>query len=273
MRAALLVAVTLVACAPPREKFCEELTRAECKRGQRCGQVSEAVDCDTLEVTSTCGNGWNTKADYDEANARTCIDERASAACTSRIAQGVFSQPGEALLDWEETSSACRAVFVGTAHRGDHCGECGFCEAGLACVNGTCERWEAPPPAACSCGEGELCTNGACRPAVPLDAACSNDVRCERGLFCGDGSCRRAGPLGAACTHGSQCLSGMCFEEKCVGSGVEGEFCSLADRQCRDGFACERAELTFGAGAHALLFEAHAAQTLRTVRTRRAQWP
>lgn len=232
-----LVVLVFLACAPPREKFCEELTRAECKRGQRCGWVSQTVDCNTLQVTHTCGNGWNVNADYGEAHARTCIDERLAASCDGAHVQSPQAQPGYALLDWESTSSACQAVFYGIAIQGAHCGSCGFCEPGLACQGGTCQQPPARSTPFLECGQNEVATMAQCRAPASVDGACSSEVACQSGLFCNAGTCERARRIGEACTSNPECLSGICREEKCAGFGVEGDTCDLL-LPCRDGFDC-----------------------------------
>ena len=56
MRSMGLVGMVLVGCAGPipLEKYCSELTRANCERSQRCGTMTREIDCSTFSEGDNC---------------------------------------------------------------------------------------------------------------------------------------------------------------------------------------------------------------------------
>uniref|UniRef100_A0A1I7ZW66 EB domain-containing protein n=1 Tax=Steinernema glaseri TaxID=37863 RepID=A0A1I7ZW66_9BILA len=124
-----------------------------------------------------------------------------------------------------------------------------FCGPGAVCVDGFCSSTEA---LACSrddeCGAERVCRSGTCAPDLCVGKRCPPDHQCR------EGECRLLQGLlcHGECPAPFECVSGRCARNECARKvcqlgetcdgfcqRVEGRFCSLAIRDCGEGFACE----------------------------------
>jgi hypothetical protein len=78
------------------------------------------------------------------------------------------------------------------------------------------------------CGSG-MCHEGACRTACTNHDDCADGTRCT--VITGVGACLPALPFAAACSDSAACLSGLCFDDEAQGSS----YCSIT---CGGAAAC-----------------------------------
>lgn len=143
----------------------------------RGGWVSSTVDCNTLELTWTCGNLTWTCGNGEFANAA-YDEEHEDFSCDGPHFTGPTDQVGHSIVVWHRLWVACPAVFSVRARSSALCRACS---------------------------------------SVALDAECAAGLPCQRGLDCLDSRCRRTGRLGEPCDLWTQCLSGICRDSKCDG--------------------------------------------------------
>lgn len=278
----LAVVAFLVGCEPatPMDSYCSELERAKCEAAQRCGTLSESIDCTRLEVNVDCVAPYRQALDekwlhFDAIRARQCVDDVRDAACVSGFALGALQM------------ELCRDVFVGDAREGEACGVCAaelncVSEAGSTC--GVCRRREpssftapvigdvctspladglgcqsdawcmaAPSELRCvarplpgePCGSSTVCVDRAqCVDEVcvlrPALKGSCTELACQLGLVCVSGVCELQRNIGSACTDASECNSGICLDGVCAPFRTEGEACA-SGLPCQLGLRCENA--------------------------------
>lgn len=272
-----------MACGPERGRFCDEFERAECRRAQRCGFTSAAVDCDEVTAAWDC-SAFAPGARYDVDRAKACIEEREAAACDAPFLDRERN-------GWNELSTACHEVFVGDATAGN---PCGTCVAGFACVRdaancGSCQRWstrvvgagascestaaervwcdansecrggtcvalaQKDAPCAGRCAGGYVCARATqgytCQVAAEQGGECADVLSCSGGLHCVDGACELKRGYGAGCSSATECESGLCGDRTCRGPAMQGEACST-ELPCQHGLTCERGANGFTCVVH-----------------------
>lgn len=103
------------------------------------------------------------------------------------------------------------------------------CAEGEVCSEGICGPAEPVDPEPCTedadCADGEVCDEGACVPAEGPE--CSEDADCAEGEVCEDGACVDPG-----CTEDADCAEGEVCEE---GACVTPEVCDVAACECPEG--------------------------------------
>lgn len=256
-RASVFTALVFTACEPSVafERYCAELTNAQCLAAQRCGTLSRSIDCGKpYVVTGDCLGPYQEAfvartLRYDGVNAKKCVDATREASCSS---VGVPER--------------CWSVAVGTGKEGEPCGTCGeglYCLRAGAASCGTCAVRE-PEPQRMLPKRGEACTSpladgegcvadswcqsnvcvaraevgeacGVCvLGASCLDGVCVADAeagescverRCFNGLSCIDGTCVVRTPIGAFCAQDAECVSLRCLDGLCAVGRAAGSAC------------------------------------------------
>lgn len=270
----------------PVEAWCALKTRAECERARRCGRLTDAglagcllagahpSRCDQLATTLGVRQF---RVQYLEREALRCLEGYARGSC-EEVPDGCqnafigLSPPGGACLqaldcdvsgfcdlDDHQCPHACRAW----APRGSSCdngrNRCApddACDTDDAGARRCRERPAQGAPCIdfSGCGEGAICSNGACTAiSVSLDEPCGvidGYPLCPAEFFCstrdgGPGSCERRAGLGGSCVGPSGCLpslrcSGLLTAGTCLIKASLGERCvDFAD--CEDGLHCRNA--------------------------------
>jgi hypothetical protein len=272
----------------------DEVTAAECGVQVRCGFFSDLVLCQQVYAAGKIGAaaftaGWMpgfnpapaigrqdfnsvaaivaaaraSKARYDGAAAKTCLDAIGALAC------GDISNAPAVLAD------ACQAVFMGMLADGERCIsdlECGahsFCSTPPTSspCDGTCTAAgplcnadrQCPSGQACSFATSTSTSSGSCVALVPPGAAgqpCGTNARCQADLTCNPQNTCVAFPqagascdpnsgvpfppceYGLVCAHSADMLTMTCMEP-----AMKGASCQASD-QCGGMFSSLSCDVT-----------------------------
>ena len=114
-----------------------------------------------------------------------------------------------------------------------------YCDAGAACVDGTCTP-SAPPDYKARCATCGTCDGlGNCGQPLPCGAPCSSNI-ISAGICSGKGIsdlyCRPLQPGGGTCYCNEMCSSGKCCPDNKCAAATNG-CCSNSD--CQAGFVCD----------------------------------
>ena len=263
-----VVAAVLVlsGCQLSADSYCSARLQAECKKEQRCGRVSNQVDCSTYTTNADCLSLVQVALD----DKRITWDSFAAARCVDAIEH-------EACDTYTGESKECAALYVGKHKLNEGCGGCAaglFCAPVPAQICGVCQK-EAPvikhpgPGEACSglsggvgteCSRGNSCAgaygNATCKMRLPDSEACTLNFHtgfdgCGEASRCVDSVCTHKVELGEVCDpllvnclDGLWCENSRCALKRPVGAACEGGW------QCLSGYCFENAcTLTRAIGA------------------------
>jgi hypothetical protein len=176
-----------------------------------CGKCTTNADCQDQtgnvcdKATGLCVTGCLVNSDCNTAKDWCNATPPAPGICVPKLANGT-PLPTTPTEDSTCTTSVGKAVCVsGVCDPKDK--TCGLANGDGPCANANQCRDDMCDTATTTCGP---------------TATCTKDSECPTGDFCGGGACKPQLPMGAACAGNDQCQTDSCIENVCNGTFASG---------------------------------------------------